>query len=157
MIQVLFVCLGNICRSPTAEGVLRARLAREGLAGRVTVDSCGVGDYHIGESPDARAIREARSRDIDIDTLVARQLQARDFEKFDYLLAMDESNLAVLEERRPAGSRGHVALLMDFADSDQREIPDPYFDSEEGFSRVYELIDQACTGLIAQLRRRHGL
>ncbi|OHV13135.1 phosphotyrosine protein phosphatase [Kushneria phosphatilytica] len=155
--QVLFVCLGNICRSPTAEGVLREKLKREGLADSITVDSCGVGDYHVGEGPDARAIREARSRDINIEALVARQLQAKDFEKFDYLLAMDESNLAAIRKRQPAASRAHVALLMDFAEGETHDIPDPYFDSEEGFTRVYELIDQACNGLIAHLRRQYHL
>lgn len=156
-VSVLFVCLGNICRSPTAEGVFRHRLAQHGLSSRVAVDSCGTGGYHRGEPPDARARREARARGMPIDDLRARGLTQRDFARFDYLLAMDRANLDTLKRLAPADFTGRIALLLDFA-AEYRggEIPDPYFGADDGFGRVFELVEAGCAGLIAELCSRFG-
>lgn len=158
MIRVLFVCLGNICRSPTAEGIFRARLREAGLEHRVAVDSCGTGHWHIGEPPDERACREAARRGLSIEALRARQLADSDFLQFDYLLAMDRANLAELRARCPAACRAHIGLLLDFAEgAEVREVPDPYFGGGAGFAYAYELIEAASDGLIAHLRARYGL
>lgn len=149
--RVLFVCLGNICRSPTAEGLVRERLGAAGLGGIVEVDSCGTGAWHIGEAPDARAQQAAVQRGIDLSALRGRQLQDEDFLRFDYLLAMDHSNLAVLESRRPVDSDAHIGLLMAFSGDVEAEVPDPYY--EGGFDRVYAMIEQAADGLVAELRQ----
>ncbi|ALM52164.1 low molecular weight protein-tyrosine-phosphatase [Halomonas huangheensis] len=150
--RVLFVCLGNICRSPTAEGIVRARLLAAGLDGLVEVDSCGTGAWHIGEAPDTRAQQAAAQRGIDLSALRGRQLQDDDFLRFDYLLAMDHHNLAVLESRRPVGGEAHVGLLMAFAEDAGAEVPDPYY--EGGFDRVYAMIERAADGLVAELRQQ---
>lgn len=154
--RVLFVCLGNICRSPTAEGVFRARLAQAGLHEHVEVDSCGVGHWHVGKGPDPRALAAARRRDIDISTLRARQLADSDFQHFDYLLAMDHDNLAEIEARRPANCRAHIGLFLDFAGERERVVPDPYYGGEQGFEKVLDLIESASDGLIEELRLRMG-
>nr|WP_300308758.1 low molecular weight protein-tyrosine-phosphatase [Halomonas sp.] len=150
--RVLFVCLGNICRSPTAEGVLRHKLEVAGLADQVEVDSCGTGAWHVGSAPDLRAQKEARVRGIDISRLRGRQLADSDFERFDYMLAMDDDNLAGIERLRPPGCKAHVALLMAFAGEPNGEVPDPYYDG--GFGRVYAMIESAADGLVAELRQR---
>ncbi|WP_175546986.1 low molecular weight protein-tyrosine-phosphatase [Modicisalibacter ilicicola] len=154
--RVLFVCLGNICRSPTAEGVFRSRLEKAGLAEHVEVDSCGTSDWHIGESADPRAVTAARGRGVDLGGLRGRQLSEEDFHRFDYLLAMDHMNLAELEARRPAGSDAHVGLFLDFAGRAGEAIPDPYTGDERGFEQVLDLIEAASDGLIDELRRRLG-
>ncbi|GEN22548.1 phosphotyrosine protein phosphatase [Halomonas cupida] len=148
--RVLFVCLGNICRSPTAEGIVRARLRAAGLESVVELDSCGTGPWHVGEAPDARAQQAAAQRGIDLSALRGRQLQDADFMRFDYLLAMDHSNLSVLESRRPAASEAHVGLLMDFAGEPGEQVPDPYY--EGGFDRVYDMIERAADGLVVELQ-----
>lgn len=152
--RVLFVCLGNICRSPTAEGVFRDRLARAGLTERIEVDSCGTGDWHIGESPDPRAMAAARSRDIDLSALRGRQVCDADFGKFDYILAMDHGNLKNLKRLCPADCRAHVGLFLDYAGRHGEAIPDPYTGDERGFENVLDLIEAASDGLIAELRQR---
>lgn len=152
--RVLFVCLGNICRSPTAEGVLRARLAAEGMLDRVAVDSCGVGSWHVGAPPDSRAQQAARSRGIELSGLRGRQLDRADFDDFDYLLAMDRDNLTALERQAPRNCRAHVGLFMAFAGEPQRSVPDPYY--EGGFDGVYEMIERATDGLVADLKARLG-
>ncbi|MCW4151683.1 low molecular weight phosphotyrosine protein phosphatase [Halomonas sp. 18H] len=154
MIRVLFVCLGNICRSPTAEGMLRHKLEAAGLADRVEVDSCGVGAWHVGEPPDPRARKAAAGRGLDIEHLRGRTLTANDFASFDYLLAMDHDNLAVLQRRRPAECRAHVGLFLDFAGLSDTPVPDPYFGGERGFEEMMELLDRASEGLMASLRER---
>ncbi|WP_262927273.1 low molecular weight protein-tyrosine-phosphatase [Phytohalomonas tamaricis] len=156
MIKVLFVCLGNICRSPTAEGVFHAKLASAGLTHVVSVDSCGTGHWHVGKPPDERACNEAMMRGLSIDTLRARQLEDSDLMTFDYILAMDQDNLDVLMSRRPADCQAHIGLLLDFAETPAvREVPDPYYGGREGFAYAYELIESASDGLIAHLRTRH--
>lgn len=153
--QVLFVCLGNICRSPTAEGVFRQRLAARGLQDRIGVDSCGTAGWHVGKSPDPRSTDAARVRGYDISTLRARQLQWEDYYSFDYLLAMDESNLDVLRREAPVDYAGHIGLFLEFAaDSPVLEVPDPYYGSGDGFVRVLELVEAASEGLIEELLQR---
>ncbi len=152
--RVLFVCLGNICRSPTAEGVFRRELEAAGLAQRVEVDSCGIGDWHVGKSPDPRAAAAARRRGIDLSELCARQLAADDFQRFDYLLAMDQDNLAVLQAQCPDGCKAHIGLFLDFAGHVDRAVPDPYYGGEQGFEEVLDLIESASRGLVDDIARR---
>ena len=149
---ILFVCLGNICRSPTAEAVFRQRAARQGLADRWLIDSAGTGDYQIGEPPDVRAVQHARKRGYDLGARRARQVSADDFERFDWILAMDRSNLSALDALRPSAYQGHLGLLLDFApELGVRDVPDPYEGGAHGFERVLDLIEPACDGLIAHL------
>jgi protein-tyrosine phosphatase len=150
--RVLMVCMGNICRSPTAEGVLRAKLLRAGLGGRVVVDSAGTLDSHAGEAPDARSIAHAAARGYDLSRLRARAVVAEDFERFDWLLAMDDDNLAWLRKRAPAGVAERCALLLPFAglQIEPPQVPDPYYGSAAGFERVLDLLEQACDPLVAR-------
>ncbi|GAB2782794.1 low molecular weight protein-tyrosine-phosphatase [Halomonas shantousis] len=154
MIRVLFVCMGNICRSPTAEGVLRKRLEKAGLADRVEIDSCGTGNWHVGKPPDARAVAAAARREVDINALRARQLSAEDFRHFDYVLAMDTDNLAYIRSQCPAGCQAHVGLFLDFAGYRDRGVPDPYYGGEAGFDLVLDLIEEAADGLLDELREK---
>lgn len=150
-VKVLFVCLGNICRSPTAHGVFEHRVAEAGLNERIAVESCGTGDWHIGHPPDPRTQAAALERGYDLSHLRARRVQLADFRNFDYILAMDESNLSHLEAMRPADFAGHLGLFLDFADSDEYEVPDPYYGGDEGFGHVLELIEAASDGLLAEI------
>ena len=155
-VSVLFVCLGNICRSPTAEGIFRRLLQERGFDGRVHVDSAGTSDYHIGEPPDPRAIAKAQHCGIDIKELRGRQVSRSDFEKFDYILAMDAENLDDLLRRCPKKYQDRVRLLMEFApQTNVRAVPDPYFGGDAGFDHVYELIEAASQGLLADIEREH--
>jgi protein-tyrosine phosphatase len=155
-IRILMVCMGNICRSPVAEGVLRNRLREEGLSGRVFVDSAGTHFYHVGEPPDPRAQASARQRGYDISDLRARQLSPEDFHTFDYLLVMDYKNLRAVESLRPCGeSKAHVALLLSYAEGAQHEeVPDPYYGGEEGFQHVLDLVESAVEGLLKDVKTR---
>lgn len=156
-IGVLFVCLGNICRSPTAEGVFRARLRSSPLASRVRVDSAGTGGWHVGKVPDARACAAALKRGYDLSALRARQVTADDFHRFDYLLAMDADNLAALHAMAPAGLRVRASLLLDLLPaSSVREVPDPYYGGDAGFERVLDLLETASDALLARLREIHA-
>jgi len=151
--KILLVCLGNICRSPMAEGILRNMINELGLGWHT--DSAGTGNYHVGEQPDRRAMKTMRERGIEISDLRARHLRASDFEEFDLLLAMDASNLQNMRQVAPSHELAKKArLMMDFApDHALREVPDPYFGGEEGFVEVYEMLTEACTNLIADVRR----
>ena len=150
---VLFVCLGNICRSPTAEGVFRVALERAGLAGRVRTDSAGLGSWHVGAPPDRRAIQAARRRGYDLTALRGRQVEAADFTRFGWILGMDDANLRVLTAMKPPDFAGHLGLLLEFAPQMQmREVPDPYFGGPEGFDRVLDLIEASAAGLVARLQ-----
>ncbi len=156
--SVLMICMGNICRSPTAEGVLRAKLEAAGLADRVELDSAGTHDYHVGRAPDRRAQRHALARGYDLSALRARQAEAADFERFDLLLAMDEQNLAGLRAICPPGREDRMRLLMSFATRhDAAEVPDPYSGGDAGFERVLDYIEDACDGVVASLGARLGL
>jgi protein-tyrosine phosphatase len=147
--------MGNICRSPTAEGVLRRKLADAGLADRVEVDSAGTHDYHVGAPPDHRSQRHAAQRGYDLSALRARHLQPQDFQRFDLLLVMDENNLAHIEADCPAPYRDRVRLLMDFAPhAGSAVVPDPYYGGPADFERVLDLVEQACDGLVSHLREQ---
>jgi protein-tyrosine phosphatase len=152
-VSVCFVCLGNICRSPTAEAVMRHLVEEAGLAGRIGVDSAGTGDWHIGEAPDARAQRAGSQRGYDLAPLRARQIGADDFQRFDLVVAMDEANVSALHEVCPAPLRAKIRLLMDFApELDARVVADPYFGGEAGFETVLDQCEAACAGLLSTLR-----
>ncbi|WP_175923334.1 low molecular weight protein-tyrosine-phosphatase [Burkholderia latens] len=154
-VAICFVCLGNICRSPTAEGVMRHQVDAAELADRIAIDSAGTGDWHVGEPPDTRAQAAARTRGYDLSALRARQVSAADFERFDLLLAMDEANLAELRRRCPAEHRDKVRLLMEFAPgAAENEVADPYFGGPQGFERVLDQVERACAGLLDALRSR---
>jgi len=146
--KVLFVCLGNICRSPSAEGVFRRAVEQAGLGQRITVDSCGIGDWHVGNPPDARAQAAAGRRDLDISGLEARQFSRDDFHAFDYILAMDYGNLRDIRAMEPAEHGAHVALFLAFAGTPQGEVPDPYYGGEQGFEDVIDMIEAASQGLL---------
>jgi protein-tyrosine phosphatase len=151
--SVLFVCMGNICRSPTAEGVFRHVARREGMLDRLTVDSAGIGDWHAGDPPDKRASQHAQRRGYDLTTLRARQVTRDDFARFGWIIAMDRSNLRDLNALKPDGYRGHIGLLLDFAPHiGVREVPDPYYGSAEGFENVLDLVELACTMLLERMR-----
>ncbi|WP_148254692.1 low molecular weight protein-tyrosine-phosphatase [Aidingimonas lacisalsi] len=152
--RILLVCLGNICRSPTAEAILRQRLVAAGLGDVVTVDSCGTGPWHVGEPPDPRAQRAAARRGIDMSDLRARQLEEADFYRHQLLLAMDHDNLSVIESRRPVDSRAEIGLFLDVAGMQTQAIPDPYFGGGDGFDGVLDLIESGADGLIAHLKER---
>lgn len=156
MIKVLFVCLGNICRSPTAEGVFRRLVETSGLGDRIAVDSAGTHAYHIDEPPDARAQAAARRRGVDLSALRGRQATARDLVEHDYVLAMDHENLANLRRICPLGHEHKLRLLMSFAPAwGEDEVPDPYFGGANGFDRVLDMVEDACDALLADIRRRH--
>ena len=150
--KVLFVCLGNICRSPTAEGVVRAIAAREFPGVGIELDSAGTADYHVGEPPDRRSIATARRRGYEISGLRARQVVAADFTRFDHILAMDRANLAELEHRARGGT-ARVGLFMAYAPGQGEEVPDPYYGGVEDFERVVDLCEAAARGLMAALSR----
>lgn len=148
---VLFVCLGNICRSPTAEGVLRAIAAREYPGLMLEVDSAGTADFHVGEPPDRRTVAAARRRGYDLAGLRARQVQREDFNRFDYVLAMDRANLAALEHLRPRDASARLALFLEFAPEAVPEVPDPYYGGVEDFERVLDLCESGARGLLDSL------
>ena len=153
--SVLFVCMGNICRSPTAEGVFREQLRGAGLSAHVRTDSAGTHAYHIDSPPDPRSRQAAGKRDIDISDLRARVVVAEDFERFDYVLAMDAGNLSALEALRPAHSRARIGLLMDYAPSGYpREVPDPYYGGRHGFEIVLDMLEAGCRGLLQEILRQ---
>ena len=154
-VRVLFVCLGNICRSPTAEGVFRERVKQAGLDSRVEIDSAGTGDWHIGRAPDKRAQKFAARAGYDISDLRARQVSGQDFSRFDYVLAMDGQNLADLQQMQPAGWQGSLALFLGFHPGlDIREVPDPYTGDEQAFIEVVELIERGADALLEDIRKK---
>lgn len=152
--RVLFVCLGNICRSPTAEGVLRHKLREAGLAERVQVDSAGTGDWHVGKAPDARTRVAAQRRGYDLSPLRARQVSSGDFGDFDLILAMDENNLANLRQMRPGNCAAELDLFLRRYQLELDEVPDPYYGGEAGFEHVLDLVEQACDALIIEIKGR---
>lgn len=154
--RVLMVCMGNICRSPTAEGVLRGKLEAAGLAQVVEVDSAGTHGYHAGEPPDPRAQKHAAARGYDLGRLRARRVSRDDFRRFDFILAMDAQNLEALQDLAPPDGRAQVAKLMQYAQRHPGvdEVPDPYYGPPAGFERVLDLVEDACEGLVAALKSR---
>lgn len=153
MTKVLFVCLGNICRSPTADGIFNHLVVRTKLDQKIIVDSAGTGDWHIGKAPDTRTVAAARQRGYDLSVLRARQVTARDFDEFDYVLAMDKANLLDLQRIRPSSYAGHLGLFLDFGSRDDyREVPDPYYGGNDGFELVLDLVEDAAQGLLNHIR-----
>jgi len=154
--RVLFVCMANICRSPTAHGVFRALVQRERMAHLIEIDSAGTHAYHEGSGPDHRAQATASKRGIDLSDLVARRVSAEDLDAFDYVLVMDQENFLDLSELCDARHRDKIQLFMDFApDARTREVPDPYCGGPKGFDRVFDLIEVAAQGLLDEIRRRY--
>jgi protein-tyrosine phosphatase len=153
--RLLFVCLGNICRSPTAEGVMRSLVDEAGLGDRVELDSAGTGAWHVGSPPDARASAAAETRGVHLDGH-ARQIRRTDFEDFDLLLAMDTSNMRELRQLAPGPQeRKKVRLLRDFdpasAHTEDRDVPDPFYGGDGGFDKVFEMVHAACEGLLREI------
>jgi len=158
MVNVLFVCMGNICRSPMAHGVFEHQINEAGLGHLVRVDSAGTHAYHVGSPPDDRALNAAMARGIDLSRQRARLLEADDFERFDHVLVMDRDNLENALRICPEEYRGRVRLLLDYAeDRDDKEVPDPYYGGNVGFERVLDMVEDAVDGFMVHLRREHGL
>lgn len=155
MIKVLFVCMGNICRSPTAEGVFRQALQNNGLDGKAEVSSAGTHGYHVGEPPDQRAQRAAASRGYDLSAIRARKVSPQDMAYFDLVLAMDRRTLESLRAICPPEYEDRLGLFMAYAvEHDEDEVPDPYYGRGEGFGRVLDMIEDASRGLLLRLRQR---
>ena len=153
MLKVLFVCTGNICRSPTAEGVFRAMVERERLGHRITADSCGTHDYHVGDPPDPRAIRHALRRGYDIGGLRARMLDPDDFERFDLLLALDRGHERILKRQAPPVAKDKVRLFMSYVPELRlTDVPDPYYEEPEAFDHALDLIERACARLLEEIK-----
>jgi protein-tyrosine phosphatase len=156
MVRVLFVCMGNICRSPTAQGVFRHLVEQEGLSHLIATDSAGTIDYHAGKAPDRRARETANRRGLDLSDLRARQALPVDFETFDYVIAMDRDNFDDLCHLCPPGFEAKLHLLLDFAPQlPIREVPDPYYGGREGFERVFDMVEAASRGLLARIKAEH--
>lgn len=155
-IKVLFVCLGNICRSPTAEGVFRHLVHQEGHSDWIKTDSAGTHAYHVGEQPDRRAQQTARTRGIDLSDLRGRQAIANDFHEFDYILAMDNENYQNLQSLCPAGHEEKLSLFLDFSkEYSESQVPDPYYGGERGFEHVFDLVESASRGLLETIIKQH--
>ena len=154
-VSVLVVCTGNICRSPTGEGVLRHLAEKRGLGEKVRVASAGTHDYHVGECPDPRTVKHAKRRGYDLSAQRAQQLSPDHFREFDYILAMDETHVRQLKRLSPPEHTAKVRLFMEFAGQGApREVPDPYYGGAQGFERVLDLVEQASRGLLDHLRSR---
>lgn len=158
MIKVLFVCLGNICRSPSADAMLRKKVAELGLQERVVVDSSGTANWHVGKQPDERSIQHGAKRGYDLTVLRARQACSDDFNEFDYVLAMDADNLKNLQAIMPASPRTQPQLFLKaFGTSTEHEVPDPFYGGEAGFEHVLDLLEQACDALLVDIQQRLSL
>lgn len=157
MTSVLFVCMGNICRSPTAEGVFR-KLLRETAPGlELRVDSAGTHAYHIGDPPDVRSQAAALERGVDISAHRGRQVMPEDFHRFDFVVAMDQDNLDRLKTLRPKGAQAELKLLLDYApEVADKDVPDPYYGGKRGFEEVLDLVEQGSKGLLAEILQRHA-
>ena len=157
-ISVLFVCLGNICRSPTAHAVFQSMVDKQGLTEKIFVDSCGTGDWHIGRAPDPRSQEHALERGYQMDNLRARLVDDSDFDQFDYILTMDKQNLADVKSMNYQGFSGKLALFLDFCRNpnfaDYSEVPDPYYGGDQGFSLVLDLVEDASAELLRQIKER---
>lgn len=152
--KVLFVCLGNICRSPTAEGVFRRYVEQAGLSDKITIDSAGTADWHIGKTPDPRTQAAAAKRGYDVSTLRARQASAEDFTQFDLILAMDKSNLSNLQAIQPVDAKAELALYLPRLGISTDEVPDPYYGGEDGFELVLDMLEHASQALLDEIRAR---
>ena len=156
-VNVLFVCMGNICRSPTAHGVFQQLVEEQGLAESIHVDSAGTHSYHIGNPPDARSQAIAKARGVDLSGLRARRFAANDFEDFDYLIGMDADNVRHMQSLRPQDAQSQAELMLDYSNQYTRpDVPDPYF-GNDGFDLVFDMIDDASRGLLRHIRNKHRL
>ena len=157
-IRVLFICTGNICRSPTAEGVFRHLVTAEGLQQRVLVDSAGTHGYHVGEKPDRRSVLAAAARGYDLSGLRARQFSSGDFDNFDYLLAMDRGHRSILNGIAPTEHKEKIAMFLDFSSNYPGEdVPDPYYGGGQGFERVLDQIEDGAIGLLIEIKKKLGV
>lgn len=155
-INVLFVCMGNICRSPLAHGLFEELVNQEGLSDRIMVDSAGTHAYHVGEPPDPRSQQTAQRHGIDLSRQRARRVALPDFETFDYILAMDRDNYRILIDSAPVDQQHKIRLFLEFAPQrGEEEVPDPYYGGPDGFDRVYEMVEAASNGLMADIRHQH--
>lgn len=152
--KVLFVCLGNICRSPTAEGVFRHYVEQAGLSDKITIDSAGTAEWHIGKAPDPRTVAAAAKRGYDLSPLRGRQAQVEDFAKFDLILAMDKSNLSNLQAIQPADAKAELALYLPRFGISPDEVPDPYYGGEDGFELVLDMLEQASEVLLDEIKAK---
>jgi len=152
-IGILFVCMGNICRSPTAEGVFRHFVEQEGLADDIVIDSAGTHAYHVNDPADRRASAAAARRGYSLDGIRARRVEVTDFERFDYIVAMDRDNLVALHEQASDGHEAKLCLFLEFARASGDEVPDPYYGGAAGFERVLDLVEEASRGLLETLRK----
>lgn len=151
--SVLFVCLGNICRSPTAHAIFRHVVNQAGLTDQFVIDSAGTSAFHAGSKPDARSAQEGRARGMDMSDLRSRPVIQEDFQKFDWIIAMDFTNMADLKRMKPDDSTAKLTMLLDYSDDFKGQpVPDPYYGGEQGFKDVYDQIHQACEGLLTELR-----
>ena len=154
-VKVLFVCMGNICRSPTAHGVFQALVEKHDLAAAIQVESAGTHSYHVGNPPDARSQATARQRGVDLSGLTARRFVSADFTEFDYLLGMDNSNIADMRAIKPADATAQLQLTLEYSQKfSETEVPDPYY-GEDGFELVFDMIDDASRGLLQHIRSEH--
>lgn len=155
MTKVLFVCMGNICRSPSAEGVFRHMVNDAGLSDVVSVDSAGTHAFHLGEAPDARAVSAARKRGYDMTQREARQVTQEDYREFDLILGMDWENLSAMQQQCPKAYQHKLMLLMRFAnDFEEATVPEPYYGGPEGFGKVLDYLEDACQGVLELVRKR---
>ena len=152
--SVLFVCMGNICRSPTAEGVFRYFVEQEGMLESIDIDSAGTHAYHVGEPADRRAHAAAERRGYSLQGIRARRVENADFERFDYIIAMDRDNLSLLHQQSEVEHQQKLHLFLDFAAAQEDEVPDPYYGGAAGFERVLDLVEDASKGLLEQLKAR---
>ncbi len=154
-VNVLFVCMGNICRSPLAHGLFEDLVEKEGLSDVIVVDSAGTHAYHVGEQPDPRSQQTALRHGIDLSGQRARRVAGTDFDRFDYILAMDQDNFSILDDKCPEEHRHKLSLFMEFApERPEREVPDPYYGGPDGFDRVYDMVETASIGLLQEIRNR---
>ncbi len=158
MIKVLFVCTGNICRSPTADGVFRKIVDAAGLSDQISVDSCGLSAYHVGELADPRSREMAQSRGYDLDDIRSRKIKPGDYVQFDYILAMDDGHLRDMRRQAPAANQNKIELFLDYhPDMAGQSVPDPYYGGENGFSHVFDMIEQTSNKLLDHIRQKHGI
>ncbi len=157
MVSVLFVCLGNICRSPSAEAVFRNLVIESKLADHIAVDSAGTAGWHVGNSPDDRAQLVGREYGYDLSNQRARRVVLQDFDAFEYLVAMDQSNLEHLQRMAPKDFKGTIALMLDFTGAKGEEVPDPYYGGIADYHHVFDLLKPAASGLLRHIRQHHML
>lgn len=153
-IKVVFVCMGNICRSPTAEGVFKGLVEQADLSDIIETDSAGTHSYHVGSEPDSRAQEVAITRGFDLSMLKARKFIADDFLEFDYLIAMDDENYANMNSLKPDNATGSLHMFLEFANShSEKEVPDPYYGGPKGFDRVFDMVEDASNGLLEHIKK----